>query len=91
MLNETAESDMLAAAYHRHGALPATSCADARHLAVATLYGVDAVVSWNFRHMVNIFRKRRVLAVNVRYGKALLEIVAPTEIAGAEEDPDDER
>lgn len=35
-------------------ALPPRSLDDAAHVAYATVYGVDAVVSWNFRHMANI-------------------------------------
>jgi hypothetical protein len=42
---------------------------------------MDAVVSWNFRHMVNLERKRLVHSVNVRLGYRLLDIVSPWEVA----------
>ena len=58
---------------------------DLRHLAVATVNGVDAVVSWNFRDMVNIRTRRAVHSVNLRLGFPLIEIVSPEEVIGDEE------
>jgi predicted nucleic acid-binding protein len=53
---------------------------DLRHLAVATVHGVDAVVSWNFRDIVNIRTRRAVHSVNLRLGFPLIEIVSPEEV-----------
>jgi len=58
---------------------------DLRHLAVATVGGVDAVVSWNFRDIVNIRTRRAVHAINLRLGYALIEIVSPEEVIEYEE------
>lgn len=54
--------------------------ADAIHLATAAVAGVDAVVSWNFKHMVNLARKRRVHAINLREGYRLVDIVSPFDV-----------
>ncbi|MFQ5904471.1 MAG: PIN domain nuclease, partial [Candidatus Binatia bacterium] len=53
---------------------------DLRHVAVATVARVDALVSWNFRHLVNLRTRRAVHAVNVRLGYPLMEIVSPEEV-----------
>lgn len=58
---------------------------DLRHLAVATVGGVDAVVSWNFRDIVNIRTRRAVHAINLRLGYPLIEIVSPEEVIEYEE------
>jgi predicted nucleic acid-binding protein len=53
---------------------------DASHIAMATLYGVDVLVSWNFKHVVN---ERRIVgyhAVNARRGLPLIEIRTPAEV-----------
>ena len=42
--------------------------------------GVDAVVSWNFRDIVNIRTRRAVHSVNLRLGYPLIEIVSPEEV-----------
>lgn len=53
---------------------------DLRHLAVATIHGVDAVVSWNFHDLVNIRTRRAVHSINLRLGFPLIEIVSPEEV-----------
>lgn len=58
---------------------------DLRHLSVATVYNVDAVVSWNFRDIVNIRTRRAVHSVNLRLGYPLVEIVSPEEVIEYEE------
>jgi predicted nucleic acid-binding protein len=58
---------------------------DLRHLAFATVGGVDAVVSWNFRDIVNIRTRRAVHAINLRLGYPLIEIVSPEEVIEYEE------
>ena len=54
--------------------------ADAQHIAVATVARVDVLVSWNFRHIVNVDRIRGFNAVNLRVGYPLLEIRSPLEV-----------
>src|SRR5947209_3567183 len=46
----------LAAAYIAAFALPPSCEDDATHIAFATVYKADALVSWNFRHIVNLAR-----------------------------------
>jgi hypothetical protein len=53
---------------------------DLRHVAAATAAAADALVSWNFRHLVNIRTRRSVHAVNMRLGYPLIEIVSPEEV-----------
>ncbi len=53
---------------------------DLRHVAVATAAMVDALVSWNFRHLVNVRTRRAIHAVNLRLGQPLIEIVSPEEV-----------
>ena len=41
---------------------------------------VDILVSWNFKHIVNIFRIRGYNSVNLKLGHGTLEIRSPREI-----------
>lgn len=61
-----------------------TSLDDCIHIATATLSKVDILVSWNFRHIVNIFRIRGYNSVNLRLGYGTLEIRSPREIISYE-------
>jgi len=77
-LNE--ESIALAKAYIREGALTERNLLDARHIAIATVERVDVLVSWNFKHIVNINRIRLINSVNLKLGYPMLEIRSPGEV-----------
>lgn len=81
VLEESPESLALAQAYLEANAIPPDYEDDARHIAIATLHDINVVVSWNFRHMVNIDRKRRINSVNLREGFPLIDIVSPWEVS----------
>ena len=54
--------------------------ADALHIAVATVIGVDVLVSWNFKHIVNLDKIKLFNSVNLREGYSILEIRSPREV-----------
>jgi len=57
---------------------------DALHIAVATVLGVDVLVSWNFKHIVNLDRIRLFNSINIREGYNFLEIRSPREVVDNE-------
>lgn len=59
--------------------------ADAQHIAIATVARVDVLVSWNFKHIVNLERIHGYNSVNVRLGYPMLEIRTPRAVIGDEE------
>jgi predicted nucleic acid-binding protein len=71
------EANVVAEAYIAAQALPRGSFEDALHVALATLYNVDALVSWNFGHLVNFRRAKAIAAVNADRGLPHIEIVTP--------------
>lgn len=84
VLVETSESAELAEAYLAAGVVPEKFRDDARHIAIAVVHDVDLIVSWNFRHMVNVERKRAIHSVNIRLGYKLLDLVSPWEVVSHE-------
>jgi len=76
----TSAVEELARRYLAEGILPASMLADAQHVAIATIAQVDALVSWNFRHMVNLPRIHRYHAVNAKLGYPTIEIRSPREV-----------
>jgi hypothetical protein len=70
----------LANAYLQDGAVAESSLSDARHIAMATIARVDILVSWNFKHIVNLNRIRRFNAVNLKLGYPTIEIRSPSEV-----------
>lgn len=80
VLEESDASLTLARAYVDFGAIPPQYEDDARHVALATVNDIQVVVSWNFRHMVNVERKRRLNSINVREGFPLIDLISPWEV-----------
>ena len=70
----------LALAYIEAGVVTEKYRADASHIAVATLAEVDVLVSWNFKHIVNLRRIRGFNGVNLIRGYPTLEIRSPKEV-----------
>jgi hypothetical protein len=67
-------------AYLTAGIVGPTSRNDATHVVAATVARADAIVSWNFKHIVHLGRIRRYNEVNIiqRYG--MLIIMSPAEV-----------
>ena len=57
---------------------------DALHIAIATVLCVDLLVSWNFKHIVNLNRIKLFNSVNLREGYGILEIRTPMEVINNE-------
>lgn len=74
------ETLRLASVIHQAQLVPQNKFDDAIHLAIAAVEGVDVVVSWNFRHMVNLRVKRSLPAIlaQERYLRHY-EIISPYE------------
>jgi hypothetical protein len=70
----------LVAAYEARKILPPKYAADMRHIALATIASVDALVSWNFKHIVRLEKIRLFNAVNVEFGYRSLNILSPREV-----------
>ena len=79
-VDQTEDSIQLGEAYLNEGVVGKTSRTDCRHIALATLINADILVSWNFKHVVNITRIRGYKSVNIKYGHRILEIRTPREI-----------
>lgn len=76
----SAEASDLAEAYVAAGVLTAKMRADAQHIAMATVGHVNVLVSWNFRHIVNLDRIHGYNSVNLRKGYPMIEIRTPREV-----------
>ena len=74
------EAKGLAEAYIDAGVLTGAMRADAQHIAIATVARVDVLVSWNFKHIVNLQRIQGYNSVNLRQGYPMIEIRTPREV-----------
>ena len=75
------EAEILARHYIKEGALSKNCEDDARHIALASVHGgVKALVSWNFKHMVNFRRIEQYNQINSRLGYKAIDIRTPKEM-----------
>lgn len=78
-LETTSEAIDLATEYITEKVVGKTSFADCLHIALATINRADFLVSWNFKHIVNIERIRGYNSINIKNGYKQLEIRSPRE------------
>ncbi len=53
---------------------------DALHISVATVYGIDYLLTWNFKHMANVPIQRRIAALSRSLGFEMPAICTPLEL-----------
>lgn len=76
----TLEASQLADRYIEAKVVGRTSVADCQHIAMATINRADVLVSWNFKHIVNLDRIRGYNGINYQLGYSIIEIRTPKEI-----------
>jgi len=74
------EFERLSGLYISEGALSNKCLADAVHIAVATIFNASAIVSWNFKHLVNFEKIKQYNVVNLREGYKMINIDQPKKI-----------
>jgi predicted nucleic acid-binding protein len=79
------ETVNLADSYLDENVVGRTSRQDCFHIALATIHEVDILVSWNFKHIVNVKRIRGYNAVNMKLGYKTIDIRSPKEIINYED------
>ncbi len=85
-LELTDEAVDLAGEYISERVVGQTSYTDCLHIAIATISRADFLVSWNFKHIVNIRRIQGYNAINIKNGYKQLEIRSPREFEKYEDD-----
>ena len=85
-LDTTDEAVDLATEYITERVVGQTSYADCLHIALATINLADFLVSWNFKHIVNVQRIRGYNSINIKNGYRQIEIRSPREFEKYEDD-----
>lgn len=72
----------LAKRYIAEGVVPPAKLEDAMHAAVASAHEIDALISWNLKHLANFRKMEMINGINLKqgYGKRL-ELITPMEVS----------
>jgi predicted nucleic acid-binding protein len=75
------EIEQLASAYINKNIIPRNKVFDSFHIAFATFYEFDILLSWNFKHLANIKKQMKVNALNEMLGYTKeLKLLNPMEV-----------
>ncbi|MFO0791535.1 MAG: type II toxin-antitoxin system VapC family toxin [Pirellulales bacterium] len=80
LLLVTPHANRLAAVLSRALRLPTRASADAAHIALAVVNGMDYLISWNCRHIANAHLRSKIDAVCESFGYATPGICTPEEL-----------
>ncbi len=64
--------------------LPAKAANDTLHMALATVYGLDYLLTWNCKHMANAQIQKKLAQISGQLGYELPVICTPYELMGYE-------
>jgi len=81
LIEVTEECKNLADKYISEKVVGETSRNDCIHIATATINKIDVLVSWNFKHIVNVPRIKNYNLVNTKNGYGNLIILSPKDEA----------
>jgi hypothetical protein len=74
----------IAEAYVENYLMPDEFGGDAVHLAYASYYRMDFLLTWNCQHLANANKKEHIRVINSRLGLSVPEITTPLELIAAE-------
>ena len=80
VLNESDEAVKIAEIYTEKGVIQRKYMADCLHIAIATVHGLDMIVSKNLEHIVKDKTIRMTTDINVQKGYRAVRICSPTEV-----------
>jgi predicted nucleic acid-binding protein len=55
---------------------------DSIHIAIAAINSLDAVISWNFKHIVNLKTINTIHSINLLHNYKIVEIMTPENLGG---------
>jgi len=82
VLEITPQVQEVAAFLIAQNAIPAEADEDALHIAVASLNGMEFLLTWNFSHINNAFKKSNIIRSIENQGFISPEICSPEEFIG---------
>jgi predicted nucleic acid-binding protein len=80
MLEVNTDVEMLVDSYIGHRILTEKFKNDMLHIALASVYNIDILISWNFKHIVHYEKIVKFNAVNLELGFRQLMILSPREV-----------
>jgi predicted nucleic acid-binding protein len=81
------EAVEIAEAYQARGLMPRDPVRDALHVALASYYRMDYLLTWNCRHIANVNKAARLAVVNQQMGLPVPRLITPHLLLPLEDTP----
>ncbi len=69
--------------------MPRVLKGDTLHLAYASFYKIDFLLTWNCNHLANANKRKHIRVINTRLNLAIPEIITPLELFSETTDDDE--
>jgi predicted nucleic acid-binding protein len=84
LLPVVAEIEEIVSVYLSHHLMPKDALGDALHLALASYYGCDYLLTWNCRHLANANKYRHMRRINAMMDLVTPNLITPLELLQGE-------
>ena len=84
LLATVEEIDDIVDVYLRHLVMPSNDPADAFHLAYASYYKMDFLLTWNCAHIANPRKFQHIRIINAKMGLSTPDLITPYEVVRGE-------
>ncbi len=81
------EVERIAAVYQARTLMPRFPVRDALHVALASYFRMDFLLTWNCRHLANANKTRHLREVNLELGLSVPQLVTPDQLQRLEDSP----
>ncbi len=88
LLESVLELEHITSFYIENYVMPRSLIGDAVHLAYASYYKIDYLLTWNCNHLANANKRKHIKVINGRLGLSTPEIITPLELFSEEEQND---
>jgi len=83
----TAEIEQIAEVYQARKLMPRMPVRDAIHVAIASFYRMDFLLTWNCNHLANANKARHLRELNLAMGLSVPQLVTPDQLQPWEDQP----
>ena len=80
MLEDVPEIRGIVKVYLENKLMPADDFGDAAHLAIASFYSIDFLLTWNCIHLANANKSEHIRKINMRLGLLSPDLITPEQL-----------
>ena len=85
LLPPVSDIEQIVEFYIANFVMPRSLVGDAVHLAYASFYNIDYLLTWNCNHLANANKRKHIHIINGRLGLSTPELITPLELFSEEE------